>query len=183
MSAEGKGCPGCGVFKDFGAFNKRKTAIDGLRSRCRSCENSDNAKWRSENQAARTAYLKAYRVKTKEHRSRTAKEWRDKNLERALATGRAWREANPHKNAAYSSLRRAREIQRTPAWLTAADLEEIEVFYLAARLISEESGMPFHVDHILPLAGKLVSGLHVPTNLQLLPGKENLSKNNRWTPE
>lgn len=43
-------------------------------------------------------------------------------------------------------------------------------------------GEPWHVDHVIPLRGKKVSGLHVHTNLQLLPGVENVRKNNRFIP-
>jgi hypothetical protein len=58
----------------------------------------------------------------------------------------------------------------TPAW---ANLYEIEQFY-------NNCPEGFHVDHIIPLAGKLVCGLHVLTNLQYLPAKENLTKSNKF---
>lgn len=183
MQEKFKSCAGCSAEKPHTSFNKRKTASDGLRSRCRECENAENLQWRLANKKARTDYLKAYRARTKDHRSAVAKAWRAKNLDRALETGRAWKAANPHKNTAYASLRRARELQRTPGWLTPDDLEKMEFLYCAARAMTEDGGEPFHVDHILPLAGRKVSGLHVPGNLQILPGKENLQKNNRWSVE
>lgn len=66
--------------------------------------------------------------------------------------------------------RHCARLQRTPAW---ADLDAIAAFY---------RGVPegHHVDHIVPLLGKNVSGLHVLNNLQYLPKRENCSKNNRF---
>jgi len=58
--------------------------------------------------------------------------------------------------------------KQVPPW---ADVEKIKQIYL-----NRPKG--FHVDHIIPLQGKLVSGLHVENNLQYLPAKENISKHN-----
>lgn len=66
--------------------------------------------------------------------------------------------------------RRAAELQRTPAW---ADREAIRIFY-------ESCPVGYHVDHIIPLRGRTVSGLHVLENLQYLPATENLSKGNSF---
>jgi len=66
---------------------------------------------------------------------------------------------------------KANKIQRTMRW---SELEEIKTFYNACP-------PGYHVDHIIPLNGKLVSGLHVLSNLQYLPAAENCSKNNKYT--
>ena len=60
------------------------------------------------------------------------------------------------------------------------DLEKIEWFYREAKRLFKETGIPHHVDHIIPLQGKYVSGLHVPTNLQILTASENSTKGNRF---
>lgn len=76
--------------------------------------------------------------------------------------------------ATKAAARRASKMQRTPAW---SDLSKIRQIYAKAK----ESGMV--VDHIIPLKGKLVSGLHVPENLQIIPAIENMKKGNRFNIE
>ncbi len=64
-----------------------------------------------------------------------------------------------------------------PAW---ADKEKIKEIYLEARRLRKETGIDYHVDHIIPLFGKNVCGLHIETNLQIILGVENLRKNNKF---
>ena len=64
-----------------------------------------------------------------------------------------------------------------PIW---ADAEKIKELYKQAVIKSKETGIQWHVDHIIPLQGELVSGLHVPENLQVIPGIENVKKANRY---
>ena len=79
--------------------------------------------------------------------------------------------------------RRSSKIQRTPRWIKDVFVEEIKVIYNRANLIKKFTGESWHVDHIVPLKGKKVSGLHVPWNLQLLPASENLAKSNKFSPQ
>lgn len=68
--------------------------------------------------------------------------------------------------------------QATPTWLTKAHWEEMEAFYAKAKRLTLESGIKMHVDHIIPIRGETVRGLHVPWNLQILTATENISKSN-----
>ena len=72
------------------------------------------------------------------------------------------------------------EIERTPVW---ANFDVIDALYAESRKISRETGIPHHVDHVIPLRGKLVSGLHVEGNLQIITASENCSKHNRFEVE
>lgn len=71
---------------------------------------------------------------------------------------------------------RCAKLNRTPIWLTKHDKKLIKAVYNRAVQVSIETGIMHHVDHIIPLQGKLVSGLHVPSNLQVIPAAENLQK-------
>lgn len=82
--------------------------------------------------------------------------------------------------AAYEAARRALKMQRTPGWLTDIDKERIQNEYKLAALQTKITGEKWHVDHIVPLQGKLVSGLHVPSNLMAMRGKDNISKHNNF---
>ena len=82
------------------------------------------------------------------------------------------------KTTALTVKRNNAKLKRTPKWLTKEQFNEIEEFYTLSyelRWLSEEQ---LQVDHIVPLQGKNVSGLHVPWNLQILPKSQNRSKHN-----
>ena len=100
---------------------------------------------------------------------------------RLAAYQRARFAQNPGMNAAYVAARRAARLKATPRWLTAEDHETMRYLYEEAASFSEYSGVKFHVDHIVPLRGKTVSGLHVPWNLQVIAASKNLSKHNKYS--
>jgi hypothetical protein len=106
----------------------------------------------------------------------------EKNRERRIEYRKMWKAENPDKVNAQTARRRAARAQRTPNWLTPDQLKQIDEFYAEAKRIEEETGIKHHVDHIIPMRGKNVSGLHVPENLRVIPAKANMQKNNRYDP-
>lgn len=96
--------------------------------------------------------------------------YREQNKERLNEYTKNWSKNNREKRNNTQAKRRAAKIQRTPTW---ADQEAIKFFY-------ECCPEGYHVDHIIPLQGKNISGLHIETNLQWLPAEENLRKGNTW---
>ena len=103
-----------------------------------------------------------------------------KDLTTSRAKQLARQKNNLPKFAAYEAKRRAIKMQRTPTWLTEDDNWMIEQTNEFAALRTKMFGFAWHVDHIVPLQGKLVSGLHVPWNLQVIPAVENIAKHNKF---
>lgn len=197
-----KTCTKCGETKELSEFAKRKLSKDGRRARCRLCTRADtmvynaanresirraNAAWEAANPERRRRTAAAWRAANRERRSQTNAAWyqdnkerRSKvnaawyqaNKERKSETVAAWREANPEKARAYVAHYRSAKLQRTPAW---ANHEAINAIYATATPDT-------HVDHIIPLQGELVSGLHVHNNLQVLKASDNMSKSNHFDP-
>lgn len=111
------------------------------------------------------------------------------NLRRALygrtdkqypLNNKKWKLKN--KDYVHASLikRYVSKINRSPKWLSKNDLWMMKEIYALAILRSQLTGIKWHVDHKIPLQGKLVSGLHVPTNLQVIPAIENTKKGNKF---
>lgn len=123
---------------------------------------------------------KRNRKENKEATQASRKLWALKNKTRDNAYSVKWRLNNKgHKNALTRN-RQAAKLQRTPIWLTEIDKERIQNEYKLAALLTKLTGKSWHVDHIIPLQGKNVSGLHTPSNLQVMKGAENISKGNSY---
>ena len=103
--------------------------------------------------------------------------------ERAKARSLKWRAKNKHKANAIEAKRRAAKLNATPSWLTSKHLTEIDTFFAEAVRLHEQTGVIYHVDHVIPLQGETVSGLHVPWNLRVISAVQNLSKHNKLLEE
>ena len=107
------------------------------------------------------------------------RKWKAETKERKSEAQRQWYKANQSKINKYSANRRATRLNATPAWLTDKHRAEMAAIYKEAVAMEKQTGILHHVDHIVPLKGENVSGLHVPWNLQILTATENMSKGNR----
>ena len=105
-------------------------------------------------------------------RART-REWNAANPERKRQMDIEFAENNKALITSYKAKRRATLRQAMPSWLTQDQILQIRAIYAEAKRLSDETGIPHDVDHIVPLAGKIVSGLHVPWNLRAIPKIEN----------
>lgn len=86
-------------------------------------------------------------------------------------------ERNAHMFRARDAKRRADQLRATPPW---ADLKAIREVYKEAKRVTLATGIPHEVDHIVPLKGRKVSGLHVHFNLQVIPMLDNRRKFNHY---
>lgn len=138
-----------------------------------------DARCYAKNREARLARDKAKREANIEDYRRRERESYERTKEKRAIRMKAWARANKAKISFYAAERRAAIGKRTPKWLDDLDFQLIEAYYWHAEFMSESTGVVHHVDHIVPLRGKTVSGLHVPWNLEVIPAIDNMKKGNR----
>lgn len=154
-------CTKCKTSNPLFSFSKNKNTKDGFTVWCKTCTSE---------------YKKIYRALNKEDIRKALQENYHKNLE----ARKEYRQKNQTRRTAQERTRKASKLKRTPAWLTDFDKLHMECLYQVAAMRTRESGYAWHVDHVIPLQGKAVSGLHVPSNLRVIPATENLRKNNSY---
>jgi hypothetical protein len=136
--------------------------------------------WRAANPEKWAEQRKRYAKKHPDVLLEKTNRWRKANPERAAETAKRTRIKTKARISANKAKYRATKRNRTPSWLTDFDLLKIKCMYSVALMLTRENKEPWHVDHIIPLNGKLVSGLHVPNNLQVIRGVDNHLKNNKF---
>jgi len=148
------------------------------------------AKWREANRdktrKAQSKYYESHRdeciqrsmscrkAKHEEYNTKTL-EWQQANIEKVLETRRAWYKTNSAKEIARVRRRQGR-IKHCEIFMNQGELAEIQGMYDYCKIFKG-----YEVDHVVPLNGEVVSGLHVLNNLQVLPISENRSKSNKYT--
>lgn len=205
-----KVCSECGLEKTLTEFSQLSSKKI-LRAACKSCHCVRAKEWRSLNRdKVRAQKRRAYHRDPGKHVA-TVAEWRKKNPEKydaqnkrlwanrdreaERAQKKEWKRANPdlvresgaryRKNnpatiAAQTRRGQAARLQAVPAWANHAAIEQ---FYSKARELTLATGIPHEVDHIVPIRGETVCGLHVEYNLCVLTSFENRSKGNRHWPD
>ena len=161
-----KTCTKCNMEKEICNFSKNKNYKDGMAYHCKACVYSTCRAWLKNN---------------RESAANSSKKWLEKNTEKHKMAVARWQGNNQDKRNSTEAKRRAKKLHATPNWLTECQLAEIQEFYALCKelqWLSDPSDV-LSVDHIVPLQGENVSGLHVPWNLQILPKSLNSSKNNK----
>lgn len=168
-----KTCRKCGEIKMLVDFKKNKNCKDGYEHTCLVCFRNRQKDWETSNpQRHRENQLK-WQSENSERYAERKNAWYERNKEIVFAQAKQFAKDNPDWKRSATAKRRAQKLNAIPPW---ANLKEIRKFYKAAK----EQGLV--VDHIIPLQGKLVCGLHVETNLQLLTASENSKKHNSFQP-
>jgi len=134
--------------------------------------------WYERNKALTIERSRLWALTNPEKRQAIHRKNREKDLENHNARNREWNKNNKPVKAALEGKRRSAQIQRTPIWDPNAHL--IIAKYQLAAMFTQASGTPHHVDHIIPLQGRKVSGLHVFSNLRVIPGSDNVKKSNKF---
>jgi len=131
-------------------------------------------KWNSENKEKMLDASKRFYEKIKDN-----PEFKSENSRKV----REWARNNPEKVLEQSARKRATKLKRVPKWLTKDDKWIMQEIYRLAQDRTKLTGIEWHVDHIIPLRGKYVSGLHVPSNLRVIEKAHNLTKSNKFYEE
>ena len=161
---DSKVCTKCKEEKPLAEFYKRSDR-PSHRPDCKECQRNKSMRYRLENHDACISRARKRYANDPERFRKNSRESAKRNIGSKLAA---------------NAKRKQSQRQRTVSW---ANDQLIAAYYKEAKRLEDLTGIQFHVDHIIPLQGELVSGLHVETNLQLLPAHENIGKSNSFDPE
>ena len=146
---------------------------------CKDCRRQYMLSYRKEKKEHIKKYRKEYEIKNSESIKTKQKEYRKNNKEFIAKLNKEWIENNRGLKNAHTGKRKAVELKATPKWLTESDWFRINAKYQLAAMFNAYTGEEWEVDHIFPLQGKEVCGLHVPSNLRVIPWLENVKKGNK----
>ena len=194
-----KRCSKCDTEKPVDQFHKHRGHKDGLCSVCKPCTRAAVAAYRVSNIETIRAKKRKYHANNRKRLNSKSQAWRLKNQRRANTAKLRWAKSNqskvseanrryrlanlekeierrrrhyrknPKRYLHYCNKRRAALLKATPPW---ADLEAVARFY-------DNCPPGMVVDHVYPLQGKTVCGLHIASNLQYLTPSENQRKFNK----
>lgn len=170
-------CPMCKENLPKACFGKDNFRANGLSVYCINCNQTRMRAWVAKNLEKKRAHDKAYYEAHRERYRAQMKEYIARNAEILDEYHRRYRRDNAGKIAANNIARIRSERQATPSW---ANFEKINAIYAEAKRLFELDGIERHVDHVVPIKHKLVCGLHVEHNLQILTAAENMAKKNRF---
>lgn len=172
-----KFCIKCNEEKELLEFHVAKRNTDGFEGKCKSCKSLYRKSQYLKNRDKELAINQKWKYQNKDRYDEICREWYFNNKEYHNSLTRKYYQENKSLYRAKDAKYRASKLQATPLW---ADLEQIKRVYKACAKISERTGVEHHVDHIIPLQGKNVCGLHVEKNLAIISAKANLEKSNTF---
>jgi len=184
---EVKACTKCKIVKPYNKFSPAKKHSTGHTSRCKDCKNVDLALYyRSEegNKERKVAFKKygtsvagknSFFKRRKKYETTPKGKLAKKKWDKKYTTTPKGRIIANIAKAKY----RSNKIYAIPKGLKESDFELIRMYYQLANYMTEVTGIPHEVDHIIPLQGKNICGLHVPWNLRVITKSENCTKGNR----
>lgn len=144
------------------------------------CSNGHlSPRWLSSRGCVECSKLQMVRHKRTDTYKQYTERYRTVNKESIRRRIRVWSKSTG-KGRTYAAQYRAGKLKATPVWFDQARVDEI---YARAVRIGKCLGINLHVDHIVPLRSKLVCGLHWGSNLQILSGRLNQKKSNRFWPD
>jgi hypothetical protein len=106
-----------------------------------------------------------------------SKKWSELNPQRRKATARRWYQRHLEHARLQLVIHQATRRRRYVAW---ANVDAVAALYAEAAVLTRTTGRNHVVDHIIPLKGRLVSGLHVESNLRIIERSENARKSNKF---
>lgn len=154
-------------------FVKHEIEKDGLLSWCRDCKRVYDAKRYQARKSLVLGKSKAYYDSNKEKVQKRHDKWRVENKAKTAQYHKEYLALYPEKSRAKVRKYTARKSGAAPKWLSKEQISQMEQIYMTCP-------KGFEVDHIIPLQGKNVCGLHVPWNLQHLSAAENRKKSNKY---
>lgn len=167
-SVSNRDCRRCVDERRAAAPEKLRAKDRRRHERCREARNAQSRASRARHVEERREY-----DRQRYHHDQSRKDW-----QKGQAKG--WAKSNRGKRNAIIAARREHIKRATPPWLTDEDRAAIRAIYREAAAFGP--GV-MHVDHIIPLRGKHVCGLHVPSNLRIIPALTNIKKSNRYGAE
>lgn len=172
-----KVCPCCKASKPLGMFSPDRRTRTGVQSKCKPCQAQVASQYRKEKPDLYKAAIQKNYIVNYNNVLLAQRRYRTKNKDKVAEWKRTDRLNNRSRISADNAYRRAATKQRTVGW---ANMNVINNIYEEAQQISMLVGEWYHVDHIIPLMGKTVCGLHVESNLRIIPAIDNLRKGSNY---
>lgn len=173
-------CTKCKEIKQECEFAADRRVFSGLQTQCRECGRKRSADWYMRNRRVARTNACRYYQENKEKQNENSRKRYAKDNSKFVEARKSWEKRNRDKTRARWQRHDAAKRQAIPFW---ADHVKIEEKFSLAREMEINTGIPYHVDHIVPLQSDIVCGLHCEGNLMVLPASENMSKGNRSWPD